>query len=194
VLATHNRNKIKEIKAIIEGLPVTLKTLDDFPEMPEAVEDAGSFEGNALIKARAISQYTELPAIADDSGLEVDALCGAPGINSARFAGVHGDSKANNIKLLELMSQVADNKRSARFRCSIALTSPDGRESVVSGAIEGRIIRTETGSDGFGYDPIFIPDGYDQTFAQIPFEEKNKISHRSRALAKLKEKLREFLE
>lgn len=181
-VATHNKHKIREISQILPDFEIV-------PDDPEGVvEDADAFDGNALIKVRAIAKrHAGEWCMADDSGLEVRALGGAPGVFSARYAGEPTDSAANNALLLKNLSGAAD--RSANFTCAVALVSPDGEESVVTGKCFGRIADAPSGDEGFGYDPLFIPDGYDKSFASLPPETKNSISHRSRALAKVRELL-----
>jgi XTP/dITP diphosphohydrolase len=165
-----------------------LSQVDPYEE-PE--EDADTFEGNALIKARAAHEHTGLAALADDSGLVVDALGGAPGVFSARYAGVHGDDDANNAKVLAELEGVPDEERTARFACCIAFVDEDGTEITATGTIEGRIAHGLAGDGGFGYDPMFLPDHFngEKTLAQVTQDEKNAISHRGNALRALKEKL-----
>ena len=180
VVATRNRHKLDEIRAIL-GVPDLLSAFD-FPNVPDVVEDGATFEANAIKKAVALARATGLRALADDSGLEVDALGGAPGVYSARYAGEPANHARNNEKLLHAMAGRTD--RTARFRCVLALAGPDGSVHVVDGRCEGRIIDELRGTEGFGYDPLFVPDGFDKTFAELSSEEKNRISHRGRALAK----------
>lgn len=181
LLATHNRHKIEEIRAIFAPIGVELLSVDDVPGLPEDVEeDADTFEGNALKKAGALCQASGLWTLADDSGLRVDALDGAPGVYSARFAGPECDTQKNNEKLLQLMK--GKTNRNARFCCTIALCAPDGRHWTVNGICHGTILEVPRGKAGFGYDPLFRPEGYQTSFAELPPEEKNKISHRGRAL------------
>jgi XTP/dITP diphosphohydrolase len=187
VLATGNKHKVEEISAIIKDISWEIRTLRDYPDIGEINEDAPDFKGNALIKAVAVMKFTGLPSLADDSGLEVDALGGAPGVLSARFSG-KGDS-ANNELLLKKLVNVADSDRMARFRCVIALVIPQKEPIFAEGKVEGKILQTLSGENGFGYDPLFLPDGYKESFAQLPSSEKNKISHRGRALADLRMKL-----
>lgn len=181
LVATRNAHKLAEIRAILNWPGVALSGADEIPGLPEVEEDAMTFEGNALKKARTLRDASGLWTLADDSGLEVAALGGAPGVFSARYAGEPTDHAANNRKLLAALDGVAD--RSARFRCVLALAAPDGREWTVSGAVAGRIAMAPSGDAGFGYDPLFIPDGYDISFAAMPAADKNRISHRARALA-----------
>jgi XTP/dITP diphosphohydrolase len=192
VVATGNAHKIVEIEAILSAVMpgarfVRLKDLGDFPD-PE--ETGATFEENALIKARAAHEHTGLPAVADDSGLMVDALGGEPGVFSARYSGVHGDDAANNAKLLANLSDVSDENRTARFACCIALVDDD-RELTSMGYCEGRIARSPRGENGFGYDPLFLPDKVPgKTMAELLPQEKNAISHRFMALQGMAAKLR----
>src|SRR5512135_1720457 len=173
VLATRNKKKIEEIKRITADLPITVLSLDDFPDCPETVEDRDSFEGNAVKKATEVCRFTGKPALADDSGLEVEALGGAPGIYSARYAdGAGGNDVRNYEKLLDELKDIADEKRGARFVCCIALSFPDGTEKTFFGYAKGSICREPKGKTGFGYDPVFIPEGYKATFAEMSGEEK----------------------
>jgi len=191
VLATRNKKKIEEIRRITADLPITVLSLDNFPDCPETVEDRNTFEGNAVKKATEICRCTGKPALADDSGLEVDALGGAPGVFSARYAGGggNGNDVRNYEKLLVELENVPDVKRGAQFVCCMALAFPDGSVKTFLGYAKGRIAREPFGKQGFGYDPVFIYEGYKKTFAEMSGEEKDKISHRGKAL----EKLAEFL-
>jgi XTP/dITP diphosphohydrolase len=184
VLATRNEGKLRELARIL-GTTVTLTGLDAFPGAPDVPETGATFEANALLKARAIAACTKLPAVADDSGLCVDALNGMPGVLSARWAGQHGDDKANLDLVLAQVADVPDGRLGARFVCAAALVVPSGREWAVTGQVEGRLIRVPRGSGGFGYDPIFLPDGFDQTTAEMTPEAKDAISHRGRAFRAL---------
>jgi len=186
VIATKNKKKVEEIRRMCERVPVVLLSLDDFPGCPEVEEDAGTFRGNAVKKALAVSSYTMKPAVADDSGLEVYSLHGAPGVFSARYAGEDADGKKNIQKLLSQMEGIEDNRRSARFVCSIALAFPDGRVETFEGYAEGRIGREQRGTGGFGYDPVFFPTGHERTFAEMDPAEKDTLSHRGMALRKLR--------
>jgi XTP/dITP diphosphohydrolase len=183
VLATRNAAKLRELARILGG-QVPLAGLDDFPGAPDVPETGATFEENALLKARAIAEYTGRPAVADDSGLCVDALNGMPGVLSARWAGGHGDDKANLDLVLAQVADVPDLRRGARFVCAAALV--DGaREVVVTGTVAGRLIRERRGTGGFGYDPIFLPDGFGETTAEMTPEAKDAISHRGRAFRAL---------
>jgi XTP/dITP diphosphohydrolase len=184
VLATRNPGKLRELDRIL-GAQIRLAGLEDFPGAPDVPETGATFEENALLKARAIAAHTGLAAVADDSGLCVDALNGMPGVLSARWAGGHGDDKANLDLVLAQIADVPDARRGARFVCAAALVLPDSREWVVTGTVEGRLIRVPRGSGGFGYDPIFLPDGFDLTTAEMTPEAKDAISHRGRAFRAL---------
>ena len=182
LVATRNRHKLEEIRQIFALPGLELLAADDVPGLPEeVVEDAETFEGNALKKARELCAASGLWTLADDSGLEVAALGNAPGVYSARYAGEPCSYPANNAKLLRDLKGIAD--RRARFRCAIALCAPDGREWTVEGRCAGHIIGEERGANGFGYDPLFVPDGYGQTVAELDGGVKNRISHRGIALA-----------
>jgi XTP/dITP diphosphohydrolase len=183
VLATRNEGKLKELARILGT--ATLAGLDEFPGAPEVAETGATFEENALLKARAIAAFTGLPSVADDSGLCVDALNGMPGIFSARWSGTHGDDKANLELLLAQIGDVPDERRGANFTCAAALVHPDGTSHVVLGQVTGQLIRAPQGSGGFGYDPIFVPDGYDITTAEMTAGEKDAISHRGKAFRAL---------
>ncbi len=218
VLATRNAAKLRELARILDaenhGTQIRLGGLDEFPGAPDVPETGATFEENALLKARAIADYTGLPAVADDSGLCVDALNGMPGVLSARWAGRHGDDKANLELVLTQVTDVPDTRLGAQFVCAAALvvpapaplasslpggpippdppwggttppSPPAAREWVVTGRVEGRLIRAPRGSGGFGYDPIFLPDGFGQTTAEMTAEAKDAISHRGRAFRAL---------
>lgn len=191
VLATANKDKLRELCHALAGLPVEILTRDDFPGLPEVVEDGATLEENALKKARALSAATALPAIGDDTGLEVDALDGAPGVYSSRYAGP-GATYADNVRrLLQALSGIPEGRRSARFRCAIALVEPSGAEILVEGRCEGVIVTEPRGIDGFGYDPVFLVPELGRTFAELSLEEKNEISHRGRAMARMRRCLAE---
>ncbi len=200
VLATRNKHKVEEIKQILEiyldpNLYSQLEILDisNFPWVPEIEEDGKTFAENALKKARVIHELTGLCSIADDSGIEVDFLNGEPGIYSARYAGERATDYENNEKLLRLLDGVPIEKRTATFRCVLAYV--DGRvEKIFEGATKGKVIFEPRGMGGFGYDPLFVPDGYELTYAEMPKDLKNRISHRSKALQKFAEFLRAHLE
>ena len=185
VIASTNRGKLSEVVAALDGTPgIETVSLADIPGIPEIVEDGGTFIANALIKARAVCGLTGLPTLADDSGLVVDALDGAPGVLSARFAPT---TPERNEKLLRLILDLPDDRRTARFVCAMALVRPDGFEWTTEGAAEGVITREPAGTEGFGYDPLFYYPPLDATFAEIPRDLKNTISHRGRALAAFRE-------
>jgi len=190
VLATRNKRKIEEIKRITEGFSISLYTLNDFPECPDVREDGDTFEENATKKALTISAYTGKAALADDSGLEVYALYGAPGILSARYAGKDADDRSNIERLLSEMRPINKEKRGARFVCCIALALPDGSIHTFHGYAEGTIGTEPKGFRGFGYDPVFYPEGCKRTFAEMDDKEKDALSHRGKALRKVKEFLR----
>ncbi len=192
VLATRNAAKLRELARILGvddpgGTQIKLVDLDEFPGAPDVPEAGATFEENALLKARTIAAFTGLPAVADDSGLCVDALSGMPGVLSARWAGGHGDDRANLELVLAQVSDVPDARLGAQFVCAAALVVPGAsiREWVVTGRVEGRLIRAPRGTGGFGYDPIFLPDGFGQTTAEMTAEAKDAISHRGRAFRAL---------
>lgn len=184
VLATQNQHKLHELRALLDLPAVKIYAALDIPGLPPIEETGLTFEENAALKAVALARHTGDWALADDSGLEVEALNGEPGIHSARYAGEPVNYSANNEKLLEELKG-ATNRR-ARFRCVIALSSPDGETRFVEGSCNGVITESHQGRKGFGYDPLFQPDGYPVTFAEMESAEKNRISHRGRALAKAK--------
>lgn len=187
VLATSNKHKVSEILSIFSQvkIDVNLLSLDQIKNPPVVEEDAPTFAGNALKKARELSRHSKMPAIADDSGLVVEALEGQPGVLSARWAGVHGDDQANLNLVLDQMKDVASELRMAKFVCAAALALPDGREFVTAGEICGSLTFSPRGTNGFGYDPIFMPAGYEITTAEMDPEIKNSISHRAIAFRKL---------
>jgi XTP/dITP diphosphohydrolase len=187
VLATRNEHKVGELRAILAELGVTvdLVGVSEYPDVPDVAETELSFSGNALLKAVAVAEATGLPAIADDSGICVDALNGMPGIFSARWAGKHGDDAANLDLLLAQVGDVPEEHRGAKFVCAAALAEPGGRQIVEEGRIEGTLLRARRGEGGFGYDPIFQPLGYEVSTAELSAQEKNRISHRRRAFAAL---------
>ncbi len=187
VLATRNEHKVAELRRILTevGIGAELIGTDAYPDLPEIAETGTTFAANALIKARAVAEYTGLPAIADDSGLCVDALNGMPGIYSARWAGAHGDDAMNLELLLGQLQGVPDNRRSAHFQCAAAFVTPDGDERICEGTLDGRIAQEVRGTHGFGYDPIFVPTGELRTTAEMSATEKDAISHRGRAFRAL---------
>ncbi|GMA26607.1 non-canonical purine NTP pyrophosphatase [Luteimicrobium album] len=191
VLATHNAHKVGELRDILHAVPA-LATLDPATVVgagdvgaPEPVEDGVTFEENALIKARALVAFTGLPAVADDSGIAVDVLGGAPGVFSARWSGRHGDDAANLDLLLAQVADVPDAHRGAAFVCAAALVTPDGEEVVRVGELRGSLLRERHGDGGFGYDPVFRPDGETRSTAELSPAEKNVVSHRGRAFRAL---------
>jgi XTP/dITP diphosphohydrolase len=188
ILATRNNDKLREIRMILSGLPIELISLSEFPDCPEVIEDGDTLETNALKKAREVFRYTNIPALADDTGLEVFHLKMAPGVLSARYAGEHVTYADNNRKLLNELRNVPDNQRRAQFRCVAAFIMKDG-QFTEEGICAGSIISELKGTGGFGYDPLFIPDGYHQTFAELPAEIKNTISHRAQAFRNIKTRL-----
>ncbi len=186
ILASRNKGKIKEIGDILGRYDMTVVSRDDAGLPIDEVEETGeTFEENSYIKAKAILDVAGVPTVADDSGLMVDALGGAPGVYSARYAGENCTYEDNNRKLLDALADVPDEKRSARFVSVITMLWPDGRKIVARGECEGRILTETRGEGGFGYDPLFVPEGYDISFGEMSPEEKNKISHRAKALMKL---------
>ena len=189
VLATNNAHKIEEIRAILAGVPFYLGTASDFPPFDVPEEAGATLEENARIKAVAFNGETGLWALADDSGLEVDALDGAPGVMSARFAGAGCTFADNNRKLLELMKDVPDGRRSARFRCVAALATSERDITIFDGTVEGTITREIHGGGGFGYDPVFYVRELGCTFAEVPAADKNRLSHRGRAFRKVRDYL-----
>ncbi|GKT03468.1 XTP/dITP diphosphatase [Furfurilactobacillus sp. WILCCON 0119] len=186
VIATNNAGKAAEYKERMAPLNIKVLTLADFPDVKVPEENGTSFAENAQIKADALAKLVELPIIADDSGLQVDALNGQPGIHSARYAGDHDDA-ANNAKLLAAMDNVPDAERTANFHTTIVAVKPNGKRLVVSGDVSGLILREPHGTDGFGYDPLFYVAEKKKTFAELTTAEKNEVSHRGRAIASLME-------
>jgi XTP/dITP diphosphohydrolase len=225
IVATRNPHKLAELQSLLAPVAAPIISVSEFADIPEVVEDRDTLEGNALKKAEETAQRLRersaprpFIVLADDSGLEVDALGGAPGVFSARFAEYEGafpnrnggtgvppvnsslpkstrkvTYHDNNEKLLRLLRDVPDDKRTARFRCVIALATSDGRKEIVEGVCEGKIIREERGAQGFGYDPLFVPDGYDKTYAELGNEIKDRISHRGRAIEGVKGMLKSLI-
>ncbi len=189
VLATKNAGKLAEVRQIMSGAGVRILGGDEI-DFPEVEETGTTFDENALTKATAVSDYTGLAALADDSGLVVDALCGAPGVFSSRYAGEPANDEANIAKLLSELSGVPVAERLARFLCVAVFVTPGGEAIAAGGACEGRIANEPRGSGGFGYDPVFIPEGYEQTMAELDAETKNRISHRGKAFRALRQQLR----
>jgi len=190
VVATRNRGKLLEIQAVLDGIVGTVRCAADFADFPETIEDGLTFQENALKKAREAMLFTGLPALADDSGLVVDVLDGRPGVYSARFAGEGAGDAANNRQLLEELDGVPEIRRQAAFVCVLAYVTPSGTEQVFSGRVGGAILTSARGEGGFGYDPLFLVDGFERTMAELSLQEKNAISHRGQAL----QQFREFLE
>ncbi|HET9888173.1 MAG TPA: XTP/dITP diphosphatase [bacterium] len=189
ILATRNRHKIEELLRLLNVPGIVFEDLRSWPPLPEVEEDGATYEENAIKKAREIADATGLPALADDSGLDVDALGGAPGLHSARYAGQGASDAANRAKLLQAMAAVPDERRTARFRCVIAIAIPDGSAMTVQGSCEGTILREERGSGGFGYDPLFLPEGERETFAEMSDAQKDALSHRGVAVRRAAEVL-----
>ncbi|MDA8132969.1 MAG: RdgB/HAM1 family non-canonical purine NTP pyrophosphatase [Elusimicrobia bacterium] len=182
VIATFNSHKLREIRAILPGLPAELKALSDFPGAAPAEEDGATLLDNAVKKAFAAARFTGSWALADDTGLEVDALNGAPGVRSARYAGEEADPARNSARLLTELAGLPPERRTARFACVVALASPSGEVVTARGTLEGRITGLPRGANGFGYDPLFEPAGGSRTLAELREEEKNAVSHRAAAL------------
>lgn len=189
IVATRNMGKLLEIGKILERVHCRIYSLADFPDLPEIEEDGATFEQNAIKKAVVIAEKTGLPALADDSGLVVDALGGRPGIFSARYAGAGATDEMNNAKLLEELRGVSPDRRGAAFHCAIALCLPDGSCTTFSGELRGTILEFPQGREGFGYDPLFFIEEEGLTLAELSLERKNRLSHRGKALELLKEKL-----
>lgn len=185
VVATANKGKLRELELLLHGVVDDILSLADFPAMPPVVEDGATFAENAIKKARVAAASTGKPAIADDSGLVVDALDGAPGVRSARFAGEGAGDLENNSKLLAMMEGISPKERQGAFCCVIAFCLPDGTCRTFSGELKGLVLSEPQGSGGFGYDPLFLLPEYGKTLAELPMEVKNRISHRGVALAKL---------
>ena len=191
VLATRNAGKTEELRRLLADFPVVVRNLDDFGPVPPVEEDGMTFEENAVKKARSIAKVLGLPALADDSGLTVEALGGAPGVRSARYAGEHAADADNNAKLLKELER--EKNRAAAFVCVIAIAVPWGPALVYEGRCEGLITREQMGTEGFGYDPIFFYPPLQKTFAQLSTEEKNQVSHRGRALRELRQEFDKVL-
>jgi XTP/dITP diphosphohydrolase len=194
VLATRNSGKIAELRRILSAYDVQLVGLDAVPEVGEIAETGATFAENAMLKAREVSRVSGLVAIADDSGLVVDALNGMPGVLSARWSGRHGDDQANLELVLAQLADVPDDRRGAAFVCAAAAAAPDGRDVVVEAEMTGTVLRAPRGSNGFGYDPIFVPDGESMTTAEMPPARKDSISHRGKAFRALAPRLGDLLD
>ncbi len=191
VLATRNEGKIREFRRILADFPIEIKSLEDFGPIPDVVEDGETFEDNAVIKARHTARILGLPAIADDSGLEVAALGGAPGIKSARYAGEAADDREKNLKLLNALEGIEDRK--ARFVCVLAIAVPRGPALIYEGICEGAIALEMKGGNGFGYDPVFYFPPLGKTFAELSADEKNRVSHRGKALSEFQSEFNKVL-
>ncbi|MBR1728449.1 MAG: RdgB/HAM1 family non-canonical purine NTP pyrophosphatase [Selenomonadaceae bacterium] len=192
VIATKNEKKILELKAAFSALPVEILSLDDFGELPDAIEDGNTFEENAEIKARFFMSKTNCACLADDSGLEVDALNGLPGVHSARFVGYHGDDAANNQKLLDELDRVGVAEAKSDYRCALVFIDLNGTKFETQGICYGTIKKIARGTGGFGYDPYFYFDS-GKTMAELSLEEKDKISHRGAALRQMVDQLKKYL-
>lgn len=194
LIATRNPGKAEEISSLLASLPIRVRTLQGFPDLPSVREDGKTYEENATLKAKAYARMTGLIALADDSGLEVDSLAGAPGVRSARYAG-HAASDGDRVRLLlDEMRSVRETGRAARFRCLVAIAEPSGNVfRVESGVCEGSITTSPRGRGGFGFDPIFVPHGFSQTFAELSPAQKNAISHRGKAMRAARDFLRQMI-
>lgn len=190
LLATHNKHKAEEFQSMLGDLGIQVLTLDSFPQVGDIVEDAETIEGNALKKAQEVFRLTGVPSMADDTGLEVFYLNKAPGVYSSRYAGPEATYADNCKKLLQNLQGVPPRRRGAQFRCVLALVTAEAPPVLEEGVCRGIIIESPRGDAGFGYDPIFLPEGHKQTFAEMPLDVKNAISHRGKALRKLKETLK----
>ena len=193
VLATNNEHKVRECCEILAPFGIVVRALTEFENVPEVIEDGDTFEANAIKKAEEISAFTNTWAIADDSGLEVDALNGAPGVHSARYAGESATTKDNNAKLQNAMRDVKAEDATARYRCVMALARRGEKTLTFSGAVEGRIVKSPVGSGGFGYDPYFYYPPFETTFANVSGEKKHAVSHRGEALSSLVKTLKELI-
>lgn len=192
IIATKNAGKAKDFKTLLEPKGFTIKTLLDYPEIPEVEETGFTFEENARLKAETISSLLNAPVLADDSGIMIDALDGQPGVFSARFAGEPKSDAANNAKVLAMLGEMGESNRQAHFHCTLVLAHPEKESLVVDGTITGQIANIPKGENGFGYDPLFFLPELGKTFAELSDQEKNTISHRARALMKLNEKIDEW--
>ena len=194
VLATHNRHKTEEFKTLLADLRVEVITLDRFPQVGEIIEDADTLEGNARKKAEEVFRATGLPSLADDSGLEVHYLGGEPGVYSSRYAGLSATYRDNVRKLLMRLRGVPPRRRAARFRCALSFVAPNNVRLSAEGILKGVIIESPRGTNGFGYDPIFLPDESSKTLAEMTSEEKNLLSHRARAVREIVPSLLSFFQ
>jgi len=193
VVATGNRDKLKEIRTLLKGLPLQFESLNSFKGVPKVIENGRTLESNAGKKAVQTSKFLKTLVVADDSGLEIKALGGKPGVYSARFSGKNATYDSNNKKVLRLLKNIPRDKRKAVFRCVIAMADKGKIIGIAEGKCGGRIGFNPEGRNGFGYDPIFIPDGYKKTFAQLGINKKNSISHRSKALVKAKAIIKKYI-
>lgn len=193
LLATANAGKIREILDVLAGLPVEIHRLSEFQNLPEAIESGTTFRENAELKARHYAGLTGLVTLAEDSGIEIDALGGAPGVYSARYSGRHGDDAANNAKVLEELHGIPADRRTGRFRCVCVLATAEKALAATEGTIEGRILEAPRGSGGFGYDPLFYVPELGCTTAEIPRADKNRISHRGKALRAMRGQIEQWL-
>ena len=182
VIATRNAGKLREIRHLLEGVGINVLGMEAFPGLPEVVEDGHTFAANAAKKAETVARLTGRPCLADDSGLTVEVLDGEPGVHSARYAGEPGNDAANNARLLRELAEVPDDRRQAAFCCVMALCRPGQPTCLFEGRVAGRILRAPRGTGGFGYDPLFLVEGFGRTMAELPLAEKNRISHRGQAL------------
>jgi len=194
IISTRNKEKFSEISKILKSSKIKAIGLEKFKRIPEVVEDGSTFVENACKKALKIAKITKRLTIADDSGLEVEALKGAPGIYSARFSGKGADYRANNKKLLKMLNGLPVKKRKAKFVCCAAIADAEGIIAVVKGICQGLITNKEKGKKGFGYDPLFVPKGYNKTFAELAPSVKNRISHRAKAFAKARQLVLKYIE
>jgi XTP/dITP diphosphohydrolase len=190
LLASHNKDKATEFRGLLRDLRLELATLDEFPHIGPVEEDAPTLEGNAVKKAREVFRLTGIPALADDTGLEVRYLNDAPGVFSSRFAGPGASYDDNVRKLLQVMRGVPPRRRGARFRAVLAFVPATGQQELAEGIVHGMILESPRGTGGFGYDPIFLPHGYSKTYAEMDLKEKNQVSHRARAMERMKEILK----
>ncbi len=193
VLATTNPDKQEELVSLLRDLGYTIRTMDEFDSVPRVIEDGETCQANAMKKATALARHTGMLALADDTGLEVEALGGRPGVYAARYAGEEATYEDNWRKLLRELKGVPADKRVARFRTAVAIAEPSSQVEVVEGVLDGRITESPSGTEGFGYDPVFLVPELGKTLAQLTLEQKNRISHRARALAKAKEVLKSKL-
>jgi XTP/dITP diphosphohydrolase len=193
IVATRNRDKLKEIRTLLKALPLKVKSLDSFKNVPDVIENGRTLESNAKKKAVQTSRFLKTLVVADDSGLEIKALGGKPGVYSARFSGKNATYDSNNEKVLRLLKNISAGKRKAAFRCVMAIADKGRIIAVAEGRCSGRIGFKPLGREGFGYDPLFIPDGYKKTFAQIGMKRKNSISHRSKALKKARVIIKRYI-